>query len=136
MQNSKIHICSTISNVNFTILTFAQLFVDELLNHIDSYRLQKQMGNTISTSQLRRCMTFHERGWLIACAKKNKSWNFASIFWGLLEVGMESPKNDFQIYRPINDPRRAVSSLGGDIGGGMSKNRFRTITFDWSVLRT
>ena len=68
--------------------------------------------------------------------KKNKSWNFAQFFWGLLEVGMESPKNDFLIYRPINDTRQAVSSLGGDIGGGMSKNRFRTITFDWSVLWT
>ena len=29
-----------------------------------------------------------------------------------------------------------VPDVGGDIGGGMSKNRFRAITFDWSVLRT
>ena len=34
---------------------------------------------------------------------------------------METPQNDFQIYRPINDTWQAVSSLGGDIGGGMSK---------------
>ena len=49
---------------------------------------------------------------------------------------METPQNDFQIYRPINDTWQAVSSLGGDIGGGMSKNRFRAINFDWSVLQT
>ena len=35
---------------------------------------------------------------------------------------METPQNDFQIYRPINDTWQAVSSLGGDIGGRMSKN--------------
>ena len=64
---------------------------------------------------------------------QKKSLNFASSSWWHLKVGMETPENDFQIYRPINDPRRAVSSLGGDIGGGMSKNRFRAITFDWSV---
>ena len=47
---------------------------------------------------------------------------------------METPQNDFQIYRPINDTWQAVFSLEGDIAGGISKNRFRTITFDWSVL--
>ena len=76
------------------------------------------------------------RACTLACAKKNKSWNFASVFWGHLKGGMETPQNDFQIYRPINDPRRAVCSLEGDIGGGISKNHFRAITFDWSVLRT
>ena len=60
------------------------------------------------------------RACTLACAKKNKSWNFASVFWGHLKGGMETPQNDFQIYRPINDPRRAVCSLEGDIGGGIS----------------
>ena len=49
---------------------------------------------------------------------------------------METPQNDFQIYRPINDTWQAVSSLGGDIGRGMSKHSFRAINFDWSVLQT
>ena len=49
---------------------------------------------------------------------------------------METPENDFQIYRPINDLRLAVFSLAGDIAGGISKNRFRAITFDWSVFWT
>ena len=31
---------------------------------------------------------------------------------------METPQNDFQIYRPINDTWQAVFSLEGDIGGG------------------
>ena len=79
-----------------------------------AFKMEKNMNqNVVHTVQCRtecyRCT--------VACAKTNKSWNFASIFGGLLEVGMESPKNDFQIYRPINDPRRAVSSLGGDIVG-------------------
>ena len=56
---------------------------------------------------------------LVACAKK-KSLNFASASWWHLKVGMETPENDFQIYRPINDPRRAVCSLAGDIGGGIA----------------
>ena len=47
---------------------------------------------------------------------------------------MEPPQNDLQIYSPINKPWQAVFSLEGDIAGGISKNRFRTITFDWSVL--
>ena len=34
--------------------------------------------------------------WAIACAKKKKN-HFASIFWWLLEVGIETPKTDFQI---------------------------------------
>ena len=49
---------------------------------------------------------------------------------------METPQNDFQIYRPLNDTWQAIFSLAGDIGGGISKNRFWSITFDWSVLRT
>ena len=72
--------------------------------------------------------------WSSLCRKK--SWNFVSIFWWHLKGGMETPQNDFQIYRPINDTWQAVFSLEGDIAGGISKNRFRTITLDWSVLRT
>ena len=53
----------------------------------------------------------------LACAKKNKIWNFAQFFWGHLEIDMETPQNDFQIYRPINDTWQAVFSLAGDIGG-------------------
>ena len=67
---------------------------------------------------------------------QKKSLNFASASWWHLKVGMETPQNNFQIYRPINDPCQAVCSLAGDIGGGVSKNHFRAITFDWSVLRT
>ena len=33
-------------------------------------------------------------------------------------------------------PAPALSCIAGDIGGGISKNHFRAITFDWSVLRT
>ena len=73
---------------------------------------------------------------MASLCQKNKSWNFASVFWGHLKGGMETPQNDFQIYGPINDTWQAVFSLEGDIAGGISKNRFRTITFDWSVLRT
>ena len=47
---------------------------------------------------------------LLACAKK-KSLNFAPSGSWHLKVGMETPENDFQIYRPINDPRRAICSL-------------------------
>ena len=42
---------------------------------------------------------------------QKKKWNFASETWGHLERGMETPENNFQIYRPINDPWRAVCSL-------------------------
>ena len=69
------------------------------------------------------------RACTLACAKKNKSWNFASVFWGHLKGGMETPQNDFQIYRPINDPRRAVCSLErgyrwGNIQKSLSGNNF------------
>ena len=47
----------------------------------------------------------------LACAKNKKCLNFASSGSWHLKVGMETPENDFQIYRPINDPRRAVCSL-------------------------
>ena len=57
---------------------------------------------------------------ITSLCQKNKSWNFASIFWGHFKVGIETPQNNFQIYRPINDPRRAVCSLAGDIGRGLS----------------
>ena len=73
---------------------------------------------------------------VLACTKNKKSLNFASSGSWHLKVGIRTPENDFQIYRPINDPWHSVSSLGGDIGGGMSRNRFRAITFDWSVLQT
>ena len=86
--------------------------------------------------KLALCKKVYALQCLLDCAKKNKSWNFASIFWGHLKGGIETPQNDFQIYRPINDTWQAVFSLEGEIGGGISKNRFRTITFDWSVLRT
>ena len=46
------------------------------------------------------------------------------------------PKNKFQIYRPINATGRTILSIAGDIAGGISENRFRAITFDWSDLRT
>ena len=49
--------------------------------------------------------------WTLACAKNKKSLNFASSGSWHLKVGMETPENDFQIYRPINDPWRAVCSL-------------------------
>ena len=42
---------------------------------------------------------------------QKKKWNFASETWGHLERGMETPENNFQIYRPINDPWQAVCSL-------------------------
>ena len=51
-------------------------------------------------------------------------------------MGEESHQKKIQNYRPINKNIPAVSSLGGDIGGARSKNLFRAITFDWSVLRT
>ena len=90
-----------------------------------------------SHSNLWRYMhKFAEEGRLHSSLGQKKSWNFAFIFWGHLKGGIETPQNDFQIYRPINDPRQAVLSLAGDIGGGISKNRFRAITFDWRVLRT
>ena len=47
----------------------------------------------------------------VACTKNKKSLNFASSGSWHLKVGMETPENDFQIYRPINDPWRAVCSL-------------------------
>ena len=47
----------------------------------------------------------------------------------------QSPQNQFQRYRPINDILQAILSVAGDIAGGISKNRFRAITFDWSDLR-
>ena len=72
----------------------------------------------------------------ISLYQKKKSLNFASSGSWHLKVGIRTPENDFQIYRPINDPWHSVSSLGGDIGGGMSKNRFRAINVDWSVLQT
>ena len=50
-------------------------------------------------------------GCAIACAKNKKSLNFASSGSWHLKVGMETPENGFQIYRPINDPWRAVCSL-------------------------
>ena len=71
----------------------------------------------------------------ISLYQKKQKLEFCLALLGALGVGIETPQNDFQIYRPINDPRRAVCSLPGDIGGGISKNRFRAITFDWSVLR-
>merc|ERR1711888_427573 len=45
------------------------------------------------------------------CQKKKKSLNFASSGSWHLKVGMETPENDFQIYRPINDPWQAVFVL-------------------------
>ena len=56
-----------------------------------------------------RC-SFHIKTCPLACAKK-KSLDFASPSWWHLKVGMETPESDFQIYSPINDPRRAVCSL-------------------------
>ena len=44
-----------------------------------------------------------KKGWMtdsacsVACAKKKIYFHFASIFWWLLEVGIETPKTDFQI---------------------------------------
>ena len=48
---------------------------------------------------------------IVACAKNKKSLNFASSDSWHLKVGMETPENDFQIHRPINDPWQAVCSL-------------------------
>ena len=78
--------------------------------------------------------TFRCEACTVACTKKK--WNFAQLFWGHLKGSKETPQNDFQIYRPLNDTWQAVFSLEGDIAGRISTNRFRTITFDWSVLRT
>ena len=50
--------------------------------------------------QLRRGRTQMFCLWTVAYAKK-KSFNFASASWWHLKVGMETPENDFQIYRPI-----------------------------------
>ena len=43
--------------------------------------------------------------------QKKKSLNFASSGLWHLKVGMETPENDFQIYRPINDPWHSVFVL-------------------------
>ena len=48
---------------------------------------------------------------VLACTKNKKSLNFASSGSWHLKVGMETPENNFQIYRPINDPWRALCSL-------------------------
>ena len=71
----------------------------------------------------------------LACAKNKKSLNFALSDSWHLKVGMETPENNFQIYRPINDPLQAVLSLAGDIAGKYPKKEW-SIIFDWSVLRT
>ena len=68
-------------------------------------------------------------GCTVACAKNKKSLNFASSGSWHLKVGMETPENDFQIYRPINDPWRAVCSLEreyrwGNIQKSLSGNNF------------
>ena len=65
----------------------------------------------------------------VACAKNKKSLNFASPSWWHLKVGMETPENDFQIFRPINDPWRSVCSLErgyrwGNIQKLLSGNNF------------
>ena len=53
-------------------------------------------------------------GYILACTKKYKKWNFALLFWGHLKGGMETPQNDFQIYRPINDTWQAISIFNGN----------------------
>ena len=62
------------------------------------------MLTTIATTTIKGCK--------IACTKKKKSLNFASSGSWHLKVGMETPENDFQIYRPINDPWHAVFIFG------------------------
>ena len=87
--------------------------IRKVLNH-EKFRLSQNMYILICT---------------LACAKNKKSLNFASPSWWHLKVGMETPENDFQIYRPINDPRRAVCSLErgyrwGNIQKSLSGNNF------------
>ena len=65
----------------------------------------------------------------VACAKDKKCLNFASSGSWHLKGNMETRENDFQIYRPINDPRRAVCSLErgyrwGNIQKLLSGNNF------------
>ena len=48
---------------------------------------------------------------------------------GIFRVVRRAHKNFFQIYRPINDSRQAISSDQGDIQGRISKNQFWDIIF-------
>ena len=58
----------------------------------------------------------------LACTEKLE---FCLALLGALGDWYRDPTIFFlQIYRPINDTWQAVSSLGGDIGGGRSKNLF------------
>ena len=75
----------------------------------------------------------------LACAKEEEKIGILLVLlvtkiWWHLKVGMETPQNDFQIHRPLNDHCRALFSFRGNIAEIISKNRFRAITFDWSVL--
>ena len=81
-----------------TMKSFVQLFHSTVCSQIFRVYFMCSMWK-----RLQRCS--------VAFAKNKKSLNFASSSWWHLKVGMETPENDFQIYRPINDPRRAVCSL-------------------------
>ena len=74
----------------------------------------------------------HNRG-----GQKTKSHNFDGCPMASHFIGLWLLRTVFGIALACREgPVPAFSCIAGDIGGGISKNRFRAITFDWSVLRT
>ena len=52
-------------------------------------------------------------------------------------IGLGLLRTVFEIVVACREgPVPEFCCIAGDIGGGISKNCFRPITFDWSVLRT
>ena len=66
-----------------------------------------------------------------------KSHNFDGCPMASHFIGLGLLRTVFGIALACREgPVPAFSCIAGDIGGGISKNRFWAITFDWSVLRT
>ena len=68
---------------------------------------------------------------------KTKSQKFDGCHMNSHFIGLELLRTFFGIAVACREgPVPAFSCIAGDIAGGISKNCFRAITFDWSVLRT
>ena len=126
------------NNCSKTPPCLQEILLPDLTMSHNSYtgREQEMIFALLSSSKFKfNFLTFSPRRPLnksalsISLCQKQKSLNFASSSWWHLKVGMETPENDFQIYRPINDPRRAVCSLErgyrwGNIQKSLSGNNF------------
>ena len=68
---------------------------------------------------------------------KTKSQKFDGCPMNSHFIGLGLLRTVFEIALARREgPAPAFSCIAGDIAGGISKNCFRAITFDWSVLRT